>query len=131
LALRSIEICRDVAAGPRQTVDQFPLDRIRHENEDDRYGRGGPLRRQCGKWGHRDQDINLECDEFGGQTCKPIGLLIWEAMLQRDRPASDVAEIGEPFLKRAQINRLLLGISRVPENAYARNPSALLRMRAE
>jgi len=88
---------RDVAAGPRQAVDQLGPDRIGHDNKCNGNGGGRALRSHCSRPCDGDQDIRLECSKLSPKLYEPLGYFIGKAMFQRNRLAVDVAETLQAF----------------------------------
>ena len=105
---------RDVAARPRQAVDQLAPDRIGHDNEYNRNSRGRPLRGRRSRSRDGDQDIRLERSKLSPKLYEPLGYFIGKALFQRNRLAVDVAETLQALQEGSQIDGFFFGATRVP-----------------
>src|SRR5262245_9895678 len=108
---------RDIPPGARQAGDKLASDRVWYRNKDDRYCRRGALCSKCSSAIDRNQNVDVERSQFGGETDKSLGNFRRKAVLQNDVLVLNVAEITEPFPHRPEINRLFLLVRGMPENA--------------
>src|SRR3989304_3152122 len=87
---------REPPPGTPEPLDEPRSDRVRGAGEDD--GRGtfrllGALG-DDGPW--REDHVNLEADQFGGELPQPIGLPLPRPNLEEDALAFDITKLGEP-----------------------------------
>lgn len=91
----------DVPPGVSEALHETQGDGV-VEARDDRGRRRGALDRGDRGWGRRDDDIQLEIDQFLGQTGKPVEMPFGPPILDHDALALDVAEGPQPVAERGQ-----------------------------
>jgi transposase len=89
------------AARPRQTGDEATAKRVRHSREHDRDDRGRLFHCE-NRRSRRDNDIDLEPDELGGDLRKTLEASLRPANLDRDGAALDPAEFAQPLHKSGE-----------------------------
>src|SRR5574341_680220 len=90
---------RDVAARPREAGDVAAADRIRVAREYYGNRRGLSLGRLCIDGARRNDDIDLEPDQFLRQGGKPVVLPLAPPILDRDILALDPTPTTHPVAK--------------------------------
>jgi hypothetical protein len=90
---------RHVAAGPRQTRNEACPERIRCCSEDDRYDRCRLLCRDDHWVGIRDDDIDLEPNQLGGELGGAVAASLRPAILDRKVTPLNPAEFAQPLQK--------------------------------
>src|SRR5262249_5414481 len=114
---REVRQPSDIASGAREAGDKLASDRVWYRNKDDRYCRRGALCSKCSSAIDRNQNVDVERSQFGGETGKSHRNFRRKAVLQNDVLFLNVAEITEPFPHRPEITGLLLLIRCMPEKA--------------
>src|SRR5262249_41272781 len=89
-----------ITAGPRQTGDEPAADRVADDRGDDRDRRCRSLRRQGRLGSVREDNIDLEPDELGGDFAIALIATFRPAVLDRDGAALDPAKLAQALHKR-------------------------------
>src|SRR3954462_1052262 len=121
---------RDVAARSRKTGDQAGAGRVPGRREYDRNDRCGLLYRKGWNGSPRDNDIDLEPDEFGRDLGEALAAALRPAILDRDGATLYPAEVTQPLHKSCGPLALGRGSIRTQE-PDGRQLGRLLRPRRE
>ena len=84
---------RDIAAGPRKAGDESVLNRTGSTSEDNGDGPGRVLGGQGMGGASGQDDINLERNQFGRKSGKPLGLPLGISVLDGEVATLDVTEV--------------------------------------
>src|SRR5262249_7668416 len=119
----------DVAARSRQTRDDAGADGVSRHSKNDRDDRCRPLSCEDRSGVMRENDIDLEAHQFGGDLGETLATSLRRANLDRDVAAVDPTKLGHPPHKSG--DPLTVGRRRaraqVPDHRHAR----LLRPRRD
>jgi len=91
-----------VAARPGEAGDQ--AERIDNPGEDDRDCSGRRLRGLRGRCVYRNDNVDIETDQFGGEAGKPFRPRFCKSILDQNAPL-ETAEVAEGLPERVQQRR--------------------------
>ena len=121
----------DIAAGPRQALDEARADRIGGLGEHDRHGAGGPSQWSHGRAARRQNDVRRERDQFGRVSAicgrhRPAGPTGIDLHVAADGPA----QLLQPLQERPRCGPVLQDRPRLRAYEYADAPHPLRLLRA-
>jgi hypothetical protein len=87
----------DVAARSRQRLNHAGADRVSHRREHDRNDRRRVLCCERLRGSGRDDDIDFESDQLGGDLRQTLKALVWPTVLDGDGAALDPTEFAQPL----------------------------------
>jgi len=119
----------NVAAWPRQAIDEARADRIGHGREHDRQGAGEMLQCRHADGGVGQEDVRCERDQFLRVSARPVGIVLAPADVDPYIAGIAPAQLLQGLLERREAG-LRLRIVCGPAHEYANASHSLRLLRA-